>query len=103
VLTAQVSAGVVREDKGDSDWEFILTPYLWAINLSGASQVGPFPPMDVDASFSDIFRNLNMALAAHMELHRVLPMKIRWMYNQIGVAVAWLSKGGSVFDLHRMT
>ena len=70
VLSAQVSAGVVRDDKGDTDWEFILTPYLWAIGLSGTSQVGPFPPLDVDADFSDLLDNLNMALAAHMELHR---------------------------------
>ena len=69
-MTAQVSAGVVRDDKGDTDWEFILTPYLWAISLNGTNQVGPFPPTDIDASFGDIFDNLNMALAAHMELHR---------------------------------
>ncbi len=70
VFSAQVSAGVVRDDKGDEDWEFILTPYLWAISLNGTSQVGPFPPMDVDADFGDLLDNMNMALAAHMELHR---------------------------------
>ena len=69
-MTAQVSAGVVRDDKGDTDWEFILTPYLWAISLNGTSQVGPFPPLDIDADFGDLLDNLNMALAAHMELHR---------------------------------
>ena len=70
LMTAQVSAGVIRDDKGDTDWEFIITPYLWAISLDGTSQVGPFPPMDVEADFSDLFDNMNMALAAHMELHR---------------------------------
>ncbi|TNF88152.1 MAG: hypothetical protein EP301_05445, partial [Gammaproteobacteria bacterium] len=69
-MTAQVSAGVVRDDKGDTDWEFILTPYLWAISLNGTNQVGPFPPTDIDAKFSDLLDNMNMALAAHMELHR---------------------------------
>ena len=54
VTTAQVSAGVVRDDKGDTDWEFILTPYLWAISLNGTSQVGPFPPLDIDADFGDL-------------------------------------------------
>ena len=63
LLSANVSAGVIREDKGDSDWEVLLAPYLWGSSLKGTAGVGPFPPVDVDASFSDIFENLNMALA----------------------------------------
>jgi hypothetical protein len=44
---------------GTSDWEFTIAPYLWGASLSG--NVGTFegqPPADVDASFSEIFENL---------------------------------------------
>ena len=69
-LSPTASAGVIREDRGDTDWEILFAPYLWATSLRGTSQVGALPPMDVDASFSDLFSNLNMALALHTEFHR---------------------------------
>ena len=64
------SAGVLREDKTNNDWEILLTPYLWATSLDGTSTIGALPPLDIDASFGDIFANLNMALAVHTEFHR---------------------------------
>ena len=70
LLAGTASAGVVREDKGDSDWEILITPYLWGTSLQGTSQVGVLPPLDLDASFSDIVDKLNMALALHTEFHR---------------------------------
>ncbi len=70
LLSANTSAGVIREDKGDSDWEVLFSPYLWGSSLQGSAAVGSLPPMDVDASFSDILDNLNMALALHTEFHR---------------------------------
>jgi len=70
ILAQNASAGVVREDKGDSDWEVLFAPYLWGSSLKGSAQVGALPPVDIDASFSDIASNLNMALALHTEFHR---------------------------------
>jgi hypothetical protein len=63
-------AGVVREDKGDNEWEILLAPYLWTTSLKGTSQVGALPPMTVDAGFKDLVSNLNMALSLHTEFHR---------------------------------
>ena len=42
--------------------EIIFSPYIWGTSLSGTSTVGVLPPVDVDASFSDLFSNLNIAL-----------------------------------------
>lgn len=64
------SAGVLRDDKSDSDWEILLTPYLWGTSLDGTSAIGMLPPLPIDASFGDILDNLNMALSLHTEFHR---------------------------------
>ena len=37
--------------------------------LSGTSTIGDLPPLELDASFSDIFSNLNFAAAFHTEFH----------------------------------
>jgi len=65
LLPASASAGVIRDDKADTDWEIILAPYLWAQSLDGESNGIP-----LEASFGDILDNLNMALALHTEFHR---------------------------------
>lgn len=70
MATAPSEGGVIREDKGDSDWEFLLSPYLWGVSLKGTSRVGILPEVDVDASFSDILDNLQFGGSLHMELHR---------------------------------
>ena len=70
LFATPLTAGVVREDKGDSDWEILFAPYLWMTGIDGVSQVGILPPMDVEADFGDIVSNLNMALALHTEFHR---------------------------------
>jgi hypothetical protein len=50
--------------------EIILAPYLWATAISGTSTVGMLPPLDIDASFSDILDNLNFAMSLHTEFKR---------------------------------
>jgi hypothetical protein len=43
-------------------WTFSVTPYFWAAGLSGqTSQFGVPTVVDIDASFSDIFDNLDFA------------------------------------------
>ena len=70
LATTASAAGGIRTDKGETDWEVLLAPYLWGTSIKGTSQVGPLPPVDVDASFGDIFSNLNMAMSLHTEFHR---------------------------------
>ena len=61
---------VLRQDKTDSDWEVLLTPYLWGPSLKGTSAIGDLPPLELDASFGDILSALNLAFSLHTEFHR---------------------------------
>jgi len=42
-----------------SPWSFRFTPYLWMAGLGGDIGVRGLPPVNVDASFSDIFKNID--------------------------------------------
>ncbi len=61
------AAPLMAQDKA---WEIRLTPYLWGVSLDGTSVIGPAPPTDIDASFSDILSNANLALSLHTEFIR---------------------------------
>jgi hypothetical protein len=50
-----------------SDNEIVFAPYLWGTAIDGTSTVGALPPLDIDASFSDLFSNLNFAMSLHTE------------------------------------
>ena len=63
-LVAWSATASAQSSAGDTK-EIILSPYIWGTSLSGTSTVGVLPPVDVDASFSDLFSNLNIALAMH--------------------------------------
>jgi hypothetical protein len=45
----------------ESGWTFSVTPYFWAAGLSGETSQFNLPVVDIDASFSDIFDNLDFA------------------------------------------
>ena len=62
---ADDSADYLRAD----DWSFTIAPYVWAAGMKGtAATLPPLPPIDVDASFSDILKNLDIAAMVSMEL-----------------------------------
>jgi len=61
------SSAAVAQNSGDSGREIVLTPYLWGTSISGTSTIGNLPPLDIDASFSDILSNLNFAASLHTE------------------------------------
>lgn len=44
-----------------TEWEFSVTPYLWATGLSGKTSQFHLPTVDIDASFDKIFDDLNFA------------------------------------------
>ena len=50
-------------------WEVSLTPYVWATALKGDAGVGRVDA-NVDASFSDILKNLNGALMLSLEVRK---------------------------------
>jgi opacity protein-like surface antigen len=59
----------VRAQEAASDgWAFRAAPYFWATSLEGdVATIRGIPPADVDASFSDIWDNLNFAAMGYAE------------------------------------
>jgi len=55
-----------QPDAGDDDWHFEIAPYLWAAALKGDLRVRNTTAA-VDASFSDIFHNLDFSFATKAE------------------------------------
>jgi hypothetical protein len=49
----------VQETTTESGWTFAFAPYLWAAGLSGDVAQFGLPPVEVDASFRDVFDNLD--------------------------------------------
>ena len=45
----------------DSGWTFTVVPYLWGSGIEGKSGLFGFQPQDIDVSFGDILKNLDMA------------------------------------------
>ena len=67
------AGGVLRDDKTEDDWEILVTPFLFATSLEGSSTVGSTVgtlTLDIDAPFSDLADNLDMAFSLHTEFHR---------------------------------
>jgi len=65
IIMLSTSALAQSFDKNSN--EIILAPYLWGSAISGTSTVGALPPLDIDASFSDILSNANFAMSLHTE------------------------------------
>ena len=54
--------GVSAEEQSSSGWKFNVSPYLWAAGISGTVGTLPgLPAADIDASFSDIWDDLQFA------------------------------------------
>ena len=61
------SSAAMAQNSGDDGRSITLTPYLWGTALEGTATIGNLPPADLDASFGDIFDNLNGAMSLHIE------------------------------------
>jgi hypothetical protein len=59
-LTVSASGPKAQEAATDSSWSFRVSPYVWFAGLSGDVAAFPsLPPVEVDAAFRDIFKNLD--------------------------------------------
>jgi len=59
------------EDSSSEEWSFTVTPYVWAISLKGsAAPLPPFPAEDFEASFGDIWKDLNLGFFGVAELRK---------------------------------
>jgi hypothetical protein len=92
-MVATAASGTARSDDAakppQKDWHFNISPYVWAAGLKGTVATVPgLPPIKVDASFSDVLRNLDLAamVAAnpvrwHRRRERYLHRHIRWVVS----------------------
>ena len=67
-LSASLWSGAASAQQSD-EWKFRITPYFWLLGLDGTT-AALGQDVAVDASFSDIADNLNIALSANMELSK---------------------------------
>jgi len=64
------SMGVHAAGPGDASqdrWQVIVSPYIWAASLNGSTSLANYTP-PVHVPFSQIFRNLDLALMGQLEL-----------------------------------
>lgn len=52
-----------------SAWSFEFEPYMIIASMSGNSQMGRGPNLEIDVDFSTILENLDMGAMAHFEAH----------------------------------
>jgi hypothetical protein len=52
-----------------SEWQFEVTPYLWALNMNGQVGIGPVVT-HVNESFSNIFHHLDFAAMVYASAHK---------------------------------
>ncbi|WP_147440747.1 hypothetical protein [Paraburkholderia sp. RAU2J] len=68
VTTSPVLAQAVPSEDA---WQFEATPYLWAAGLSGWGRLGArTPTTNIDASFSDVWKNLDFGVMGAFEARR---------------------------------
>jgi hypothetical protein len=70
ILPAVYAPSLAAEEKpAESGWEFTVAPYLWAISMNGNVTVRGLEA-DVDASFNDIWDELNFAFMLAYEARK---------------------------------
>ncbi|MEZ2354375.1 hypothetical protein [Caballeronia sp. RCC_10] len=69
VVADPVLAQVTTEDP--NAWQFEVTPYFWAAGINGWTRVGArTPTASIDASFSDVFSNLDFGAMGSFEARK---------------------------------
>lgn len=73
----------------DGEWHFIIAPYMWFSGIQGDLSVANLPPVEVDAPFSDIVKDLDLALDVHFDARKDrfgLGADVVW--SNLGIPVA---------------
>jgi len=61
VISLSTLVTTIELHAAEKEWEFGIGAYLWSAGLNGTTGIGP-ANIDVDASFKDIFENLDRAV-----------------------------------------
>lgn len=68
IAVSAVIAAAPLQAQDEGEWDITVAPYLWLSAQDGTtSVVTELPPVEVDASFGDIFENLDIAAMAIVE------------------------------------
>ncbi len=68
VAALGLASTAVAQAPEDDGWDFKAAPYVWFTSLEGdVATISGIPPAEVDASFSDILENLNIAAMGYVE------------------------------------
>jgi opacity protein-like surface antigen len=70
MMTACMAAPVAAQSTAADQWQFEVTPYLWASAMKGHVEAGPLPRVDIDMSFSDIWDSLDFGLMSGFEARK---------------------------------
>jgi opacity protein-like surface antigen len=80
------TSALAQADPSADTWQFEVTPYFWAAGMKGWGRIGSrTPTVKFDASFSDVWRNLDVGAMGTIEAR-----KGRWgvlfdaMYVKVG-------------------
>lgn len=65
-------------------WNYELTPYLWLAGMKGDVQAGRLPKTSIDMSFSDVFKVLDFAAMATLEVRK---QRWGWLFDAIYIKV----------------
>jgi len=65
-----VGAQTSASGADDSKWHFALTPYLWGTSMKGMASFLGIPEQPVEATFGDIWSNLDFAFLGRMEARK---------------------------------
>jgi hypothetical protein len=64
-----VTSSLLSASSHASEWQFEVTPYIWALNMNGHVGIGPVTTK-VDESFGDIFKHLDFAAMVYGTAHK---------------------------------
>ncbi len=110
-VSAQADEGEasIAASETKSPWEFVVTPYLFALSLDGDTTLGN-NTSDIDVGFDDILKNLNFAAMIEGEArYKRVGGFVNFLFGDIGggdtirdavkidatVKLTWLSFGAS--------
>lgn len=69
MVATLVGLSFIGQAQATEDWQFEITPYLWATGMEGSTGPKGFEA-DVDMSFGDIWDNLDKAFIINMEANK---------------------------------
>lgn len=54
----------------DKKWSFLVAPYVWGTGMHGTIRTPPLPPANVDTSFGDIIKHVNLGFMGTWEVRK---------------------------------